>query len=174
RLKDQNAKEITDREVVYSSQRKEYEACVRKIDNLIDMRANSEIDEQEFRSRKETLLAEKERTQALLQDTDKRVENWLEVAERGFNFAEKAPAVFAKAVKNEDFATCKELFTALGSDYTLIDGKLSISLDNLLFPIQKIADAIRDIPSPLEPTENDGDARDFGELYSQNPLVLGD
>jgi len=45
-------------------------------------------------------------------------------------------------------------------------------LDNLLFPIQKIADAIRDIPSPLEPTENDGDARDFGELYSQNPLVL--
>ena len=174
RLKDQNAKEITDRGIVYSSQRKEYEACVRKIDNLIDMRANAEIDEQEFRSRKETLLAEKERTQALLQDTDKRVENWLEVAERGFNFAEKAPEMFAKAVENEDFGTCKELFTALGSDYTLIDGKLSISLDNLLFPIQKIADAIRDIPSPLEPRENDGDARDFGELYSQNPLVLPD
>ncbi|MHB8660771.1 MAG: hypothetical protein ACYC75_02435 [Minisyncoccota bacterium] len=172
RLKDQNAKEITDREVVYSSQRKEYEASVRKIDNLIDMRANGEIDEQEFRSRKTTLLAEKERIQALLQDTDKRVENWLEVAERGFSFAEKAPTVFAKAAEDKDFATCKELFTALGSDYTLKDGKLSISLDNLLFPIQKIADAIRDFPSELEPRENGGDARDFGELYSQNPLVL--
>lgn len=174
RLKDQNSKEITDREVVYSSQRKGYESSIRKIDNLIDMRANGEIDGEEFKSRKATALAEKERAQALLQDTDKRVENWLEVAERGFVFAEKAPVVFAKAVENEDFETCKEIFSALGSDYTLLDGKLTIPLDNLLFPIRKIADAIRDFPSTLEPQENDENKKDLGELYSQNPTVLPD
>ena len=174
RLKDQNAKEVGDRELIYSAQRKDYEASVCKIDNLIDMRAGGEIDEQEFRSRKATALAEKERAQGLLQDTDKRVENWLEVAERGFNFAEKAPAVFAKAAKEEDFETCKEIFAALGSNYTLTNGELKVSLDDLLFPIQKIADAIRDLPSALEPRENNGDARDFEQLYAESPRLLPD
>ncbi len=174
RLKEQNAKEITDREAIYGSQRKEYDASVRKIDNLIDMRANGELDEQEFRSRKTAALADKERAQALLQDTDRRVENWLEIAERGFNFAEKAPAVFAKAAKDGDFEACREIFTALGSNYTLLNGKLTIPLDDLLFPIQNIAEAIRDIPATLEPKGNAENARDFGELYSNNPRVLPD
>ncbi len=174
RLKDQNAKEVGDRELIYSAQRRDYEASVRKIDNLIDMRAGGEIDEQEFRSRKATALAEKERAQALLQDTDKRVENWLEVAERGFNSAEKAPAVFVKAAEKEDFETCKEIFAALGSNYTLTNGELKVSLDDLLFPIQKIADAIRDLPSPLELEKNEGDAMDFGQLCAQSPTLLRD
>ena len=90
RLRQMNEKEVEDRERIYGNQRHEYEACVRRGDNLIDMRANSEITEDEFKSKKETILAEKERLQELLKDTDKRVENWLEIAERGLNFAEKA------------------------------------------------------------------------------------
>jgi len=56
RLKEMNAHEIKGREQITSTQRREYDTCVRKIDNLIDMRANGELDEQEFRSRKEKLL----------------------------------------------------------------------------------------------------------------------
>lgn len=174
RLKEMNGQEITDRVQVNDNQRKEYDACVRKIDNLIDMRANDEIDEEEFRSRKQSLLVEKERLWAFLKDTDTRVENWLEIAERGFNFAEKAPLAFAKATERNDLAAKKEIFGALGSDYTLKDGKLTISLDNLLFPIRKAADIIRDLPSGLEPPKNVGVAKDFGEIYSQNPCLLRD
>ena len=53
RLKEQNTKEIDDREKIYGSQRRGYDASVRKIDNLIDMRANQEITEDEFKDRKE-------------------------------------------------------------------------------------------------------------------------
>lgn len=174
RLKEQNSQEVSDREQITSNQRRDYDACVRKIDNLIDMRANLEIDEHEFRSRKEILLAEKTRLKALLGDTDKRIDTWLEIAERGFNFAEKAPVAFRKASEKKQIETKREIFSALGYNYTLLDGKLTISLDYLLVPIRKAADVIRDLPSGLEPTKNQGVAKDFGEIYSQNPSLLRD
>ena len=151
RLRQMNEKEASDREKIYGNQRREYEACVRRGDNLIDMRANGEITEDEFKSKKEALLIEKGRLQEFLKDTDKRVENWLEIAERGFNFAEKAREVFATT---KDIEVKKEIFIALGSDFILKDKKLSITLDNLLFPIQKAAQIVRTASGGLEPLNN--------------------
>ena len=80
---------------------------------------NGELDEEEFRSRKEQLIEERRRLEKYLNDTGKRVENWLEIAERGFNFAEKAATVFARAQRENNAVVKKEIFSALGSDYTL-------------------------------------------------------
>ncbi len=172
RLREMNTQEVSDRDRIYGSQRREYEGCVRKIDNLIDMRANNELTEDEFKGRKQTLLAEKERLASLLKDTDKRVENWLEIAERGFNFAEKAAAIFAEAKENDDIETRKEIFASLGSDLILKDKILSIDWDNLLFPIQTMAKEVRAVHAELEPVENSVNTKDYGELYSQNPILL--
>ncbi len=174
RLKEQNTKEIDDREKIYGSQRRGYDASVRKIDNLIDMRANQEITEDEFKDRKEVALAEKAKYQELLKDTDKRVENWLEVAEHGFNFAEKASAIFADKDNPNAIEAKKEIFATLGSDLILKDRKLSIHWDDLLFPIKSMAEEVRDIKERLEPTKKPIDTKDMGEIYSQNPRVLGD
>lgn len=172
RLKEMNTQEVSDRERIYGAQRREYEACVRKVDNLIDMRANGELTEDEYRNRKQTLLAEKERLQELLKDTDKRVENWLEIAERGFNFAEKAVGIFAEAKRDGNIEARKAIFAALGSDLTLKDRKLSICWDNLLFPIQTIAKEVRAVHVELEPPKNTVNTRDLGEIYSTNPILL--
>ncbi len=174
RLKEQNSKEIEDREKIYGSQRRGYDATVRKIDNLIDMRANREIDEDEFRSRKEALLSEKSKFQELLKDTDKRIENWLEVAERGFSFAEKASAVFADIENPNTLEAKKEIFATLGSDLILKDRKLFISWDKLLFPIKSMALEVREIKERLEPAKKPMDAKDMGEIYSHNPRLLPD
>jgi hypothetical protein len=109
---------------------------------------------------------------ALLKDTDKRVENWLEIAERGFNFAEKAAAIFAEAKENDDIETRKEIFASLGSDLILKDKILSIDWDNLLFPIQTMAKEVRAVHAELEPVENPVNTTDYSELYSQNPILL--
>ena len=172
RLREMNTQEVSDRDRIYGAQRREYEACVRKIDNLIDMRANNELTEDEFKGRKQTLLAEKERLAALLKDTDKRVENWLEIAERGFNFAEKAAAIFAEAKENDDIETRKEIFASLGSDLILKDKILSIDWDNLLFPIQTMSKEVRAVHAELEPVENSRNTKDLSEFYSQNPVLL--
>jgi hypothetical protein len=172
RLKEQNSKEIEDREKIYGSQRRSYDASVRKIDNLIDMRANGEIDEDEFRTRKEALLSEKSKFQELLKDTDKRIENWLEIAERGFNFAEKASTIFADIENPNTLEAKKEIFATLGSDLILKDRKLFISWDKLLFPIKSMALEVREIKERLEPAKNPMDAKQMGEIYSNNPRLL--
>jgi len=172
RLKEQNSKEIEDREKIYGSQRRSYDASVRKIDNLIDMRANGEIDEDEFRNRKEALLSEKSKFQELLKDTDKRIDNWLEVAERGFNFAEKASTIFADIENPNTLEAKKEIFATLGSDLILKDKKLFISWDKLLFPIKSMALEVREIKERLEPAKKPIDTKDMGEIYSHNPRLL--
>lgn len=172
RLRQMNEKEASDREKIYGNQKREYEACVRRIDNLIDMRANGEITESEFKDKKEALLAEKGRFQEFLKDTDKRIDNWLEIAERGLNFAEKAATIFAEAKKNNNFKVRSEIFAALGSDLSLKDKKLSVSLDNLLFPIQTAAKEARKIAARLEPAKNRKNKAKIGHLYDRSPVML--
>lgn len=169
RLREMNRQEITDRERVYGAQRREYEACIRKIDNLIDMRANGEITEDEFRQRKTVLLTEKERLQGLLKDTDERVENWLDVAERGFNFAEKAREIF---LSTDDIAVKKEIFAALGSDFVLMFKELRIQLEDLLFPVRAAAQEAKKIHARLEPRGNAMGKKEIGRLYARNPTML--
>ena len=172
-LRDMNGKEIADREKIYGNQRRDYDASVRRIDALIDMRANGEIDEEEFKGRKAAALEEKKRCASLLDDTDKRVENWLDVAERGFNYAEKAVKAFEIARKTKDLTLKKEIFTALGSNYTLKDGKLTVTLDNLLLPIKNAANEVRDIRARLELPKDGALTTNFGDSYSKSSTLLG-
>ena len=172
RLKTMHAQEISDREKMYGNQKRSYEASVRKLDNLIDMRANGEITEEEFRNRKQDLLTEKGRQQELLKDTDHRIENWLEVAERGFNFAEKASSAFAKATEENNVEVKKDIFIALGSDLILKDQELVISWDNLLFPIKNVAEKAREISARLEPRKNVDTKGYFGKNYAKSPVLL--
>jgi len=51
-LKEENKKEIADRNKILNSQQRAYKLCVQKIDRLIDMRANNEITSKEFLRKK--------------------------------------------------------------------------------------------------------------------------
>lgn len=172
RLREMNKQEMVDREKIFGSQRREYDACVRKIDNLIDMRANNELTEEEFKTRKQSLLSEKDRLNEYLKDTDKRVDNWLDVAEKGLNFAVKVSSVFVEAQRKGDIKTCQEIFSTLGSNLILKSKKLSICWDDLLFPIQTMSKEINAIKQRLEPIKNEEDKKDMEEIYSNNPIML--
>ncbi len=172
-LKRQNANESADREVILKAQRKEYDAVVEKIDNLIDMRAGKEIDEDEYRRKKEILLKEKDRVYALLGDTDKRIENWLEVAERGFNFAETARTRFANDT-SEDLHVRKEVFAMLGSNYVLKDKMIRIQADDLLFAIKEVKEASLVSINAFEPTEKGSTAMQMEPSYVASPNLLRD
>ena len=172
-LKRQNANESADREVIMKVQRKDYDAVVEKIDNLIDMRAGKEIDEDEYRRKKTVLLAEKTRVYALLGDTDKRIENWMEVAERGFNFAETACERF-NADKSEDLHVRKEVFATLGSNYTLRDKKISIQADDLLFAIKNVKEESVVAINAFESTQKGSTATQMEPSYVLSPNLLPD
>lgn len=95
-------------------------------------------------------------------------------SKRGFNFAEKASAVFARIDDPNTLEAKKEIFATLGSGHILKDRKLSIQWDNLLFPIKSMAKEVREINDRLEPAKSVGVTRDIGEIYSQNPRLLRD
>ncbi len=123
-LKEEQAKESNDREVILESQQKRLDSCIRKLDSLFEMRISNEIDAEEYIQRKEKLLEEKQRYEQLIADTHHRVETWLEDAEKLFCFAETAK----KRFETGNLVVKREILSCLGSNLTLMDRKLNIKL----------------------------------------------
>lgn len=170
RLREMNDIEVNDRNAVLQTKRKAYDNSVKKLDVLVEMRLNGEIDEEIFNKKKQDLLKEKSDHQSLIVDTDQRIDNWIEIAEQGFIFAETAREAFIYG----DTQTKKEIVTALGSNLTLKDGKLSISWDNLLLPIQKIAKDLDGSRTMLEPVNSIGNKGRNEANYPESLLMLPD
>ncbi len=167
-LKNANSTEVTGRKQAILNQRREYDSILKKLDGLIDMRANNEIGEEDFKRRKSSLTQEKERLNKLINETDQRVDEWLDIAERYFEFAEHARESF----QDGDLNTKKTILTTLGSNLSIKDGELNISLAELLIPIEKSAEEVRRIHSMFEPLKGVENKRTLGEMYSQSPILL--
>jgi site-specific DNA recombinase len=167
-LRMENEKEANDRNTILASQQNAYDACVKKIDTLIDMRAAGEITEAEFSEKKAALTKEKIRLQELLTDTDNRVDKWLNKAEQVFAFARDAHKKF----ETGGLETKKAILSALGSNLILKDKILSIDVENSLIPIIKSAKEVKAIHKRLESQKTSINKRTLEEMYSQSPTLL--
>ena len=170
KLKTESKKERKDRNMILENQKKVYKNCVNKIDRLIEMRMNNEITAQEFSEKKLSLEKEKMKIQELLNDSDKRVNQWVEKAETIFNFAKDAKRKFETGTIKEK----KEILLLLGSDLILKDGKLLISIQKPLFLIEKATQEVKRIKRKLEPLKNHLNKGEIDKIYSQNPRLLRD
>lgn len=167
-LKDENHKEADSRDDILKNQQQEYQECLKKIDNLIDMRAGNEITEQQFKDKKSKLTQEKIKLQELLKDTDKRVDDWLERAEEALIFAKNAKLTF----ENGNLQRKREILNTLGSNLLLIDRKLRINLENCLLPMKKVSLGSSDKKSGFEPLDLCLDKRKNTALGGARPVWL--
>ncbi|HDJ30411.1 MAG TPA: hypothetical protein ENF31_00370 [bacterium] len=167
-LKEENKKEARSRNLILENHQKNYEKCIKKIDNLIDLRASGEITEEEFLRNKPKLIKEKIRLEELLNDTGDRVNKWLEVAEKTFAFVEKAKERF----KNGTLEEKREILAALGSNLILKDKKLSISIQKPLLLLEGVAKEVKAIHRRLEPLESVENKGKIDDIYSQSPILL--
>ena len=81
-LKSQNEIESVSRSKILNNQRKEYDQVLKKVRWLNRHRASGELTKDEFERKKRSLSEEKERMNNLLKDTDNRVDDWLEKADK--------------------------------------------------------------------------------------------
>lgn len=162
-----NTKEAESRNAILQNQQKEYEACVRKIDSLIDMRAAGEINEEEFGAKKTQALAEKSRMQELLKDTDTRVNNWLDYAEEALDLAEMA----AERLKSKNLETQRGVLADIGSNLILKDRILSLDIEKPLLAIKQAAETAKEINKRLEPLESLYNSTSFEEIYARFPVM---
>lgn len=168
-LKEENKKEFSDKKIILSSQQKAYNTCLRKLDNLIDMRANDEITDEEFLSKKSRITKEKEEIKSLIEESDKRIDDWIEKATKLFTFAELAKFRFETGTLEEK----KEILFCLGSNLLLKNRILSIELQKPLYFIKEASLEVKKINKGLEPLKSDLDKGQIREIYSQNPMLQG-
>lgn len=145
----ENEKEKNSRKLILDNQQKNYEKCLKKIDALIDLKINNEISEEEFITKKSELVKEKMHFQELLNDTDNRVNKWLERAEELFDYAEKARERF----KNGTLEEKKHILQVLGSNLYLNDKILTIQLKKPLMLMENTARGVAAVYSRLEPVK---------------------
>ena len=167
-LKKESKIEVKDRNKILENQKRAYKNCVKKIDRLIEMRMNNEISQEEFLRKKKELLEEKVRLKELLNDTDDRINKWIEKAEAVLNFARNAKKEFEKGSLEKK----RQILSALGSNLFLKDKKLIISIEKPLSLMEKVSQEVKKIHRRFEPLKKPVNTREIEKIYSQNPILL--
>ena len=167
-IKKKNKDESSSRNQIIKNQEEKYNECVKKMDNLIDMRANDEIDKETFKRKTNELSEEKDKWKSSLNDSDLRVDDWLEQAEKLFSFAEIARVKF----KHGDLKTKREILSCLGLNLSLKDQKLNIQRIKALDLLKEASAEVRRINKRLEPVKGSLNKRKLSILYAQSPTLL--
>ncbi len=146
-LKEETEKEKTDRNDLIKTHEDSLSLINRKMDTLLSMRINNEIESEEFTKRKNMLLEEKAYLMELLSDSQNRANTWLERADNLFSFAKTAKARFETGTITEK----KEIIQALGSNLLLKDKNLFIKLSPPFEILKALSPEVHVLNSRLEP-----------------------
>ena len=168
-FKKENEKVYDEVNAVLDAQERAYKACIRKLENLAQMRADEEITAQEYARMKMEGLERKVSLETARTKTGRDIDSWIETGDEMLTFIELAKHKFTKGGRELK----RELITCLGSNLIVFNKKLNIDLDETLLPIQKVSPFVKEIKERLEPVNNLVDQREFDALCDQNPRVLG-
>jgi len=169
-LQNENEREAADRNAILSNQQKNYEVCVKKLDALIDMRAAGEISEEEFTRKKSEVNQEKAKLHELLNDTDSRIDSWLQTADNILTFAGDASEAFTERGQHAR----KVILSALGSNLLLKDKNIRIDTNSALLPLILVSSGSKQKIGRLEPAQIGSNKEKSGAFGSANPTWLGD
>lgn len=146
-LRSQHAKEVKDRSTIYESQHRALTKAQSNRDRLVSMRLNDLLSDEQFLEQRKRLDQEVATFQRQLRTTEDRATHWLELTEQAFDFATSAREVFLKG----NLEAKKQILAALGSNQTIIDGKLTIHASEWLVPIAEAYPSLETEYNELEP-----------------------
>lgn len=155
---------------------KRFEDIIKQVDGLLLKYTSPENSEGQFMTSEEytrlrvVLLKEKNQLETELNDTGKKIEEWLDFSERTFNFARYARMWFA----NGDLDTKRAIFACLSSNLRLKGKNVSV------FPLKKpfnmifegLPEAVEEL-SRFEPLEIPQNSREFEKFVSKFPIMSG-
>lgn len=164
-------KEVENREELRTSVKKQYDECVKSIDNLINLMIRGKtLTDEEFKSQKDSLMTRKAELKERLDVLDSRVDKWVELSEKTFNFASNARYWFEHGSTQEK----REILASLGSNLTLKDKIISITLDKPLSFIEEAKKEEPEIFAMLEPNTETDNTLQLEDLWTKNPTMLRD
>lgn len=141
-----NDKEIEDRTKIYETQHKSLTETQKELDTLTQMRYRELIDDEAFIKGRDELKAKIAKLTSNLRETESRAEKWLELTEKTFNFACYARKEFLSG----SLAKKREIFSALGQNFSVKDQKVHIIPNEWFVPVEKAYPALEAEYSRLE------------------------
>ncbi len=174
-LKEAQETESEGRELILQSQRKAYDSCLRKLDNLLQLRISplnsngSLLSDEEYTSQRAELLTEKARLQEMLGDAQGRVERWLEIAERALTFACYARYWFADGTPEEK----TRLLQAIGSNLVLKDKKLHVDIKKPFLLIRESLEKVSKAGGSFEPVQPGQNEAEPVPFHCESPMWRG-
>ena len=154
-LQKSNQVELSNRNVIESNIQKKLKQTTTELDNLLKMYISVEnknktlLSTGDYISKKDELLGEKKKVEELISGCSKKQKDWMETAEKAFDFvlyARKRLETGTKEVK-------KEIASAFGLNLTLNNKLLHYDLKNEFACIKEAADMLRNPLNKIEPTK---------------------
>ena len=173
-LNELNDQEIDTRNAAVKSTQEAYNDVVKRIDNLVKLKISPQnsdgsiFSDEEFKEQKTTLMKEKESLNKKIGMTDNRIDQWIELSEKTFNFAIHAKYWFDKG----DLMTKKEIFQSLGSNIKLDGGTLRLTLEKPFEIFESAKKENPEIALTIEPEEKTDTTMQIEALWAENPILL--
>ncbi len=145
-LKWSHQQEIQDHTAQLEALQTAYKTAQAKLDNLVDMRMNTLITDQQYLSKKQTVERERSLLKEQLDGFEHRINRWVELTEHTLNFAVHARRKFIEGSLEEK----RQVLSSLGSNLVLTDKKLSI---HPFEPFRLIADRLAEKPEMAQMLE---------------------
>lgn len=163
-----NDKEIEERTKIYETQHKSLAETQKELDTLTKMRYRELIDDETFIKEGDALKAKITKLKTNLRDTESRAEKWLELTEKTFNFACYARKEFITGGLDKK----REIFSALGQNFSVKDKEVHIIHNEWFVPIEKAYPALEAEYKRLE-LDKTIDKSKRNELFAQLILSWG-
>src|SRR3989344_1059384 len=172
KLRKAHSEEIKYRNTINISVQANFNTATKKLDNLLskylsEVNKNGElISDEEYKRQKVLLLDEKKKAEEILKGYSNQQDNWLNTAEKSFNFVLTAREKYKNGTKEEK----REIVTSFGLNL-ILDNKI-LRLD-LKKPFGKIQEASKRLQNPSDKIEPTKRIVREGQTYyfdSANPL----
>lgn len=177
-LRRANKIEAMTRNQILEAQQKAYNETLKDLDKVMEKKLlsrNLSPEEEEFLERRKTaLIKEKECYKEALGNIDRKVDQWLELSEKTFNFGHYSRFWFEEAVEEGNLQRQREILSVLGSNLKLKGGKLLFEPPQPLKLMQEGIKTILEARCPLEPAKTGKNTRKRAASAAPNPRWLRD
>ncbi len=132
-LRGSHKNEVDERKAIYRNLEKTYKDIENQLNELTNMKLKRQLNDEEYNIKRDELLKDKSKIKDNIDGYDHRVDEWLELTEKAFNFVTHAREAFIKG----DPEAKRGILTAIGKEITLLDGKIHIEPEEWLIPIKE-------------------------------------
>lgn len=165
-LEKHEAEEVESGKRIREAEERHYKQIDTKLDDLLNLRLENKITDEDYQKKKSKLETEKEELGKILKTPIQR--SWVEEFKETLNVAED----IRQAFENGDEKTQKRILTSLGSNLVIQDKRFAIKGSNPILQLKSAVPEIKRLNARFEPLKTAQQKEKLELSYSSSPIML--